>query len=94
MMSITNQDRTPLASVAIADDDERKRRYNLENQQRKPTFTNDYNKRKGPNFGLQNCNSNSQQRYGNNSSQPYNRNQNFNNQNPNPGQNQRSGQNS
>ena len=76
MMSITNQDRTPLASVAIADDDERKRQYNRENQQRKLTFTNDY-KRKGPNFGFQNCNSNSQQRYDNNSSQPYNRNQTF-----------------
>ena len=53
-------------------DDERKRQYNRENQQKKPTYTNDYNKRKGPNFGSQNYhnsnsqhNSNSSQRYGN-----------------------------
>ena len=87
-------------------DDERKHQYNRENQQKKPTFTNDYNKRKGPNFGSQNYhnsnsqhNSNSSQRYGNGYSQPYNRNQNFNNQNhnnqsnSNQGQNQRTGQN-
>ena len=86
-------------------DDERKRQYNRENQQKKPTFTNDYNKRKGPNFGSQNYynsnsqhNSNSSQRFGNSYSQPYNRNQNFNNQNhnnqsnSNQGQNQRTGQ--
>ena len=87
-------------------DDERKRQYNRENQQKKPTFTNDYNKRKGPNFGPQNYqnsnsqhNSNSSQRFGNSYSQPYNRNQNFSNQNhnnqsnSNQGQNQRTGQN-
>ena len=34
-------------------DDERKRQYNRENQQKKPTLTNDYNKKKGPNFGSQ-----------------------------------------
>ena len=88
-------------------DDERKRQYNSENQQKKPTFTNDYNKRKGPNFGSQKYNnsnsqhnSNSSQRYGNNYSQPYNRKPKFNNQNhnnqsnSNQGQNQRIGQNS
>ena len=87
-------------------DDERKRQYNRENQQKKPTFTNDYNNRKGPNFGSHNYhNSNSQhnsnfsQRFGNSYSQPYNRNQNFSNQNhnnqsnSNQGQNQRTGQN-
>ena len=86
--------------------DERKRQYNRENQQKKPTFTNDYNKRKGPNIGSQNYhnfnsehNSNSSQRYGNNYSQPCNRNPNFNNQNhnnqsnSNQGQNQQTGQN-
>ena len=73
---------------------------------KKPTFTNDYNKRKGPNFGSQNYhnsnsqhNSNSSQRYGKSYSQPYNRNQNFSNQNhdnqsnSNQQQNQRTGQN-
>ena len=87
-------------------DDDRKRQYNRENQQKKPTFTNYYNKRKGPNFGSQNYqnsnsqqNSNSSQRFGSSYSQPYNRNQNFSNQNhnnqsnPNQGQNQRTGQN-
>ena len=87
-------------------DDERKRQYNRENQQKKPTFTNDYNKRKGPNFGSQNYhnsnsqyNSNPSQKYGNGYSPPYNRNQNFSNQNhnnqsnSNQGQNQRTGQN-
>ena len=51
-------------------DDERKRQYNRENQQKKPTYTDDYNKRKGPNFGSQNYhNSNSQ--HNSNSSQTW-----------------------
>ena len=80
-------------------DDKRKRQYNRENQQKKPTFTNDYNKRKGPIFGSQNYHNSNSKRYGNSYSQPYNRNQNFNNQshnnqsNSNQGQNQRTGQN-
>ena len=91
---------------AKASDDERKRQYNREIQQKKPTFTNDYNERKGATFGSQNYhnsnsqhNSNSSQRYGNNYSQPYIRNQSFNNQNHSnqinsiQGQNQRTGQN-
>ena len=52
-----------------ANDDEFKRQQAKQNQERKQTFTHDYNRRKGPNFGSQNFN-NQPLRYGNNFRQP------------------------
>ena len=56
-----------------AHDDENKRQQTRKNQERRTVFTDEYNKRRGPNFGSQNTqNFNQQPRFGNRNYQtPY-----------------------